>query len=334
MEKIGHEDLLNKTLFAGDERADDLLARCFAGLYHPLIQIGYGLEFGLSALIPEGLAMAAADDSDALDYLVKCEQESEAPPAKTTLRDLLDSIHNDPEVKKLTAENSNVMAWKKLLASAPTPIIRYARQVRVPIDKLEQKTAEAINLSAQIVGGAVRADKTVKLDFFLVHSLTTSLFLTTFNAQPWLNEESKARLVEWKTRFDLFLYVAVGAPTLLLNDVEDYNPKILHSISNSSTSHSSISGGGNPWLGIIERGVRKEDDGHTIKVIRALAHGERVCGQYPDGENGMLVKKDMWIKLAAMCIDASEDVKDGSAQWVYGAGFDSGWEELGPRKTY
>lgn len=326
--------MLNKTLFAGDERADDLLARCFAELYHPLIQIGYGLEFGLPALIPEGLAMAAADDPDALDYLVKCEQESEAPPAKTTLRDLLDSIHNDPEVKKLTAENSNVMAWKKLLASAPTPIIRYARQVRVPIDKLEQKTAEAINLSAQIVGGAVRADKTVKLDFFLVHSLTTSLFLTTFNAQLWLSAESKARLVEWKTRFDLFLYVAVGAPTLLLNDVEDYNPKILHSIDNSSTSHSSISGGGNPWLGIIEHGIRKEDDGHTIKVIRALAHGERVCGQYLNGENGMLVKKDMWVKLAAMCIDASEDVKDGSTQWVYGAGFDSGWEKLGPRKTY
>lgn len=141
------------------------------------------------------------------------------------------------------------------------------------------------------MGGAVRKDKQIKLDFFLIHSFTTSIFLTTFIAQDWITTENKARFLEWKIRFDLFWYASSGSPPLLVDEIENYIPKIAL--------------GGNPWLDIIERSLRCQDDGHVIKVIRALVNGERVMAKYQDASERVDPKLpivgDMWLKLAAMC---------------------------------
>ena len=39
MDAKGWQEILNEYLFAGDERADKLLARMFAGFYHPIIHL-------------------------------------------------------------------------------------------------------------------------------------------------------------------------------------------------------------------------------------------------------------------------------------------------------
>lgn len=148
-----------------------------------------------------------------------------------------------------------------------------------------------VSHKALILGGSVRKDKEIKLDFFLMHSLTTSIFLTTFMSQTWITPENKARLLEWKGRFDLLAYAAVGAPQLLVDEIENYVPKF------------SQAGVGNPWLDIIERGIHKEDDGHTIKTIRALANGERLTARYRDVAEKLElpIVGDMWRKIAVMC---------------------------------
>lgn len=139
---------------------------------------------------------------------------------------------------------------------------------------------------AFLLGGAMRKDKEVKVDFFLVHCVTVSIFVTTFLAQDWISLENKARLLEWKVRFDMMMYATVGAPELYIDEITNYVPKVAQD------------GVGNPWLPIIERGLRLEDDGHTIKVVRALAHGEKLCA----GLKGMdlPVVDDMWCKVATM----------------------------------
>lgn len=134
----------------------------------------------------------------------------------------------------------------------------------------------------------MRKDKEVKIDFFLMHSITSSIFLTTIFAQDWIAPEKKARFLEWKTRFDLLTYAAVGAPKLHMDEIQNYAPKVPHD------------GAGNPWLGIIERGLRVEDDGHTIKTIRSLINGERACAKYSDSGNDWPVVGDMWWKIGAM----------------------------------
>jgi hypothetical protein len=138
-----------------------------------------------------------------------------------------------------------------------------------------------------MLGGAMRKDKEVKVDFFLIHCVTTAIFISVFNAQDWITSESKARLLEWKTRFDILTYVAIGAPVLHTDEIKNYEPKV------------SQDGVGNPWLDIIERSIHVEDDGHTIKTIRALAHGERLAARYGEKLN-LPVVGNMWRKIAAM----------------------------------
>lgn len=137
-----------------------------------------------------------------------------------------------------------------------------------------------------MLGAAMRKDKEVKVDFFLMHCVTVAIFLTTFMAQDWITPENKARLLEWKVRFDMLTYAATGAPELHIDEITNYVPKVPQDKA------------GNPWLGIIERGMRVEDDGHTIKTIRALIHGEKICA----GVEGMdlPVVGDMWSKIGAM----------------------------------
>lgn len=141
------------------------------------------------------------------------------------------------------------------------------------------------------MGSAVRRDKQIKFDFFSLHCFTASTFLTQFMAQDWITPENKARFLEWKIRFDLFWYASIGSPPLLVDEIENYIPKV------------PLAMGGNPWLDIIERGLRCQDDGHTLKAIRALVNGEMVMGRYRDVSEriDLLIVGDMWLKIAAMC---------------------------------
>lgn len=236
----------------------------------------------------------------------------ESGPGKT-LRALFDEIRDDKEVKFAVNEAETFMR-RKLSASYLDGIISYAKQVRVPVDQINEKMVESINISGEFVastspsppwyrladqadschkawvmGGAVRKDKQIKIDFFLLHCFTTSIFLTTFMAQDWITPENKARFLEWKIRFDLFWYAVSGSPPVLVDEIKNYVPK------NSL--------GGNPWLDIIERSLCVQDDGHTIKVIRALVNGERLTAKYRDISKRMdlPVVSDMWLKIAAMC---------------------------------
>ncbi|OBZ85247.1 Oxidoreductase AflY [Choanephora cucurbitarum] len=49
--------------------SNDFLARTVGGLYHPLIHIGYGLEFNLPGMAAEGLAMAAMTEDHFLPLI-------------------------------------------------------------------------------------------------------------------------------------------------------------------------------------------------------------------------------------------------------------------------
>ena len=41
----------------------DLFARVIGGAFHPLIHIGYGLEFDIPGIVAEGLAMGACTEA-------------------------------------------------------------------------------------------------------------------------------------------------------------------------------------------------------------------------------------------------------------------------------
>lgn len=48
--------VVNEHIFSRTPQTDFLLAQVFEGLYHPLIHLGFGIEFELPGLVAEGLA--------------------------------------------------------------------------------------------------------------------------------------------------------------------------------------------------------------------------------------------------------------------------------------
>ena len=170
-----------------------------------------------------------------------------------------------------------------------------------------------------------------------MHAHNSSVFLSAFISQSWIPAAAKARLVAWKGRHDLALYVSRRAPALRIDDIQSYTPK--------------QPSAGNAWLNALDRAIRLEgDDGHAVKFVRACAHGEKLCAGWLKGKG---VEGDMWIKIAQMCkfprlfffswvggmvadrrgigIDS---VEEPGAMWARSVGFDEAWEEYGPRKKY
>jgi hypothetical protein len=192
-------------------------------------------------------------------------------------------------------------------------MIALASQWRVKPEELEQKTAEMINAAVYFAGAAQKPGKQVKFDFYYMHSVNCSIFFSAFVKEPWLKVEDKVRLLEWKGRIDLALYVSRACPELLIDEIKNYQPK-------------------NPndgWPEIIRRVDPIPDDGHASKLVRALANSEQACKPYENQpEDVFPIKGDMFLKLGHMAIDS---VEGGEPRWVRSAGFDEAWEEIPAR---
>jgi hypothetical protein len=150
-----------------------------------------------------------------------------------------------------------------------------------------------------------------KIDFFIMHSVTSSIFCTVIIRQDWVKLEDRVRLVEWKGRLDLAWYAATGSSVLDENAISSY-------------SGSNDLG----WEQLFVDVRRECDDGHAAKFIRALKNGENTAREYEqDGEWKVYfpMKSDMWLKLARMCQDTTKNL-GWEKKWVFFAGFEAGWK--------
>lgn len=149
------------------------------------------------------------------------------------------------------------------------------------------------------------------MDFFYMHCINSSIFFPAFLSAPWLSAPNKKRLVEWKVRNDVTLYASRGSPDLLLDEITSYKPKRPQ----------------DTWEDIIARVCNLQDDGHAAKLVRALAHGAKICEKF-EQKDEFRIKGDMWLQLGHMTIDS---VEGPGPTWVRSCGFDSAWEEIADR---
>lgn len=128
---------------------------------------------------------------------------------------------------------------------------------------------------------AQRRDKKIKIDFFLIHCLNSSIFFSTLMNLPFLDQKSKCRLLEWKGRLDLLTYVSRNSPDLLIDEVVQYPAQ-------------------KDWQTVISHSVaHPSDDGHLSKLVRAVAHGQNVCKPF-EKNSAMPISGDMWLKIGNM----------------------------------
>ncbi|KAF5874272.1 putative hypa-like protein [Botrytis fragariae] len=304
----GWRDVLKESVFAGDSKADDMLGRMFAGFLHPLIHLGFGIEFNQPAIIAEALAQASVHDMWITKYLLDVEKK--AQPGNKTIPQLLDEIRDDKKLSTAAEWDDGNKIRDGILARAADEMMNYASQWTVGKGELEAKTAQMISSAVYFAAAAQRPPKQVKFDFYYMHCVNSSIFFTSFNKQDFLSEAQKVRLLEWKGRFDLTMYASRRSPELLLEEISGYVPKLLEA-------------GDAEWSGLFHRLFEFEDDGHAVKLGRTVAHAEVVSQGYED-QDWAKIKSFMWLKIGNMVADSVEDTGD---TWARSVGFDEAWKD-------
>ncbi|PPJ56000.1 hypothetical protein CBER1_03425 [Cercospora berteroae] len=314
-EKRGWPSVLQTYLFAGSEESDRFLARHFAGVVHPIIHLGFGVEFEAPGVIAEALAQAAIHDNrhcDAIarillstDALVKSGSSSSC----SSIAKLIDEIRNDEKLRDAVRPSDMNPLLMGTIGRANDHMASIAAKFQVLPDSadIERKTAEMYNAVVYYTAGAQRAERHVKFDFFYMHCVNLSLFLEVFRKQEWMTDAQKARLLQWKVSMDLAIYSSRGAPEPQLHEIRNHKP-------------SKPSG----WDGIIQRAIDFHDDCHVVKLIRALIRGQSICAPYEDCDD-FRIKHDDWLQIGHMVVDS---VSIGEPYWIRSAGFDHAWEDV------
>jgi hypothetical protein len=309
IESSGWQAVVNKYVFADDEVASKMLPLVFSGFLHPLIHLGFGIEFEQPAIIAEALAQAAIHSGWIAKFFYSAEQAANKNRSKLSkpMVELIDDIRNDKELYAAPRYSDGNKIRDGILARSGERMINYASQYHIKAEELEEKTAEMINAAAYFTGGAQRKRHVVKFDFFYMHCVNSSIFYSSFLKQQWLSDANKVRLLEWKVWNDLAMYASRKSPEIYLDEIRNYKPKQP-----------------SDWDRLIERVRSMDDDGHACKLVRALAHGQRVCAPYESKPEFRLKEKD-WSQLGHMAVDSCQT--DGP-QWVRSAGFDEAWKKV------
>jgi len=317
--------VVKEQLFADTPQAKDLLIRMLAGFYHPIIHLGFGVEFEQPAIIVEALAQAATHDNWPTQFLTttaeKADKRIQANEPPRSLVSLIHETRSDEKIRNSPHWEDGNKVRDGVFKRALPEITDLCSQWHVHPTKTDRalKTAEMINAAAYFGGAAQHPShqKAIKWDFFYMHCINSSIFFSAFldaRFDAWLTDEIRAKLLMYKAWSDIAMYVSRGAPELFVDEITGYKPK-------------------NPadgWHEIFARVDELSDDGHSSKLVRALANGERVCQPYEDSPEAKdwKIRGDMWLGLAHMAIDS---VEGSTSKWARNVGFEQAWRDVPAR---
>ncbi|KAG9229999.1 hypothetical protein BJ875DRAFT_537404 [Amylocarpus encephaloides] len=322
----GWKAVLNKYCFSRTPFADTMLSQLYEGLYHPIIHLGFGVEFDQPSLVAEGLAHAASHDSSQIEpFFLETEKLAKSSSVKPKpLVGLYAEIRANQKIREAAWLKDGPLRGQGVLKRAHDELVQIAAQFQVKPEDLERGTAEMISCGA-LTSAAQKAGKTRKIDFFYLHIVTCSIFFSALNQQDWLKIEDKVRLLEWKGRLDLVWYAANGAAEMKSENVLGYEPSLSK---------------GWDWRAIYKESNEIHDDGHVVKFMRALKHGEDVVEPHvkQEGAASFPVHGDMWLKIAQICYDSTATIERDppgqlSKKWVWGAGFEPPWFQIPDLKS-
>ncbi|KAK0392258.1 hypothetical protein NLU13_1754 [Sarocladium strictum] len=314
IEANGWQATVQEHLFSDNPVSKDVFARLFAGLYHPMIQLMYGLEWQQPAIIAQGLAQASVHLDRLTSFFTKAEQMSQASPSASStfsLPELLERARTSGKLSRSAKWNDD-KPLNGVLARAEEEALDLVSQVKINPGDLEEKTVEMMHTAAYVAAAAAFHEPYIpRMDFFLIHTLTSSPFFLTINKLGWVPNAQKVRLLEWKMRLDIVEYIAQGCPPLDTASLRRYTPR------DPTQVHS-------PWS-LLPKFHSQPDDGHTIKVIRSLILAEQESKKYEDKKWIRIKDAKSWLNAHHVMLDSMNTEAD-TGRWVRGAGFSEAWE--------
>ncbi|KAJ2726593.1 hypothetical protein GGI07_000535 [Coemansia sp. Benny D115] len=314
---------------------DKLLPISMNGLFHPLIQLGYGLEFESQAIAAMGLAQACVHKNNMFSKALSAEVFQSLHDTGAcggdmgmSLWQIVRRVREDSELVS-KVQYSDVLYSSANMAAAEVLAIKHIKHWLVePTEKsVSEKFHELMSTIALVYGSMTRPGYAPMLEFAIMHLLTSSYFLPIV-LEP-LPVEQQAYILRVYAMMFLCVYAAKGCPEL-------YVP---HELTNPDTHGSDDSG--NCWLAVFEKAIAC-DDIHVVKAVRGLWRGsnessfeapiiQKADYEYPPSVN--------WLYLAILTVEnitaSSFESKESEASvgrfsWDHGmVAFDEFWNEHG-----
>jgi len=171
MEKTSWEQVLNEFVFKGDEAADALFCRLFAGFLHPAIQLMYGAEWAQPAMVAMALAQTAVHSNEIGPFLLEAEQAAKSSSAADmpSIKSLYEAVRDNEKLANAAQMGDSNKVRDGVLKRARDEMLRLASRVRVRPEQLEEKTVEMHDTVVYTTASAAfHPGKVPKFDFFLM----------------------------------------------------------------------------------------------------------------------------------------------------------------------
>ncbi|KAJ2798579.1 hypothetical protein H4R21_003869 [Coemansia helicoidea] len=304
------------------------------GLFHPFIQVGYGLEFDSKALTAMALAQSCVhrkfyqtllDESTVADI---CSGTPINDGPGLSLMQILRAAREDP----LAA--ATVFSEQPFLRTGADHVeklsAKYANAWDVPAtkDAIAAKHAELLSTLALLYGSLTRPGYAPLLHFIVMHSLTSAYFLPIFFDHLSLERQAALLKVHWA--LDLSVFLLLGAPAL-------HVPPELVSTDTHGVKTGAWASDTNGWLEVFKKAIDSQDS-HIPKVIRSLWRGSLLgsFGSQAGSDDGYELPPAInWLYLARRTIDVvtlssfeepGPQIEAGRRFWAFGmVGFDEFW---------
>ncbi|KAK0186392.1 hypothetical protein F5146DRAFT_1065729 [Armillaria mellea] len=270
-----------------------MLNRFMDGLIHPLIHTAYGLEFGLPGIVIEGLAQAAVHHDNlqnllpysalasvaALDARAEEVTSLETPhilneKKGTHAFDVLARVLKD-DALKISLVSDEIANFNTTISAKGEVLFRYANQWTLNLSDPKELRRKFEELYGS------RPGKRFHADFFLMHLVTSSLFLPSL--VNFLSTTSQALLLRSYMAVSFAWWISRGRPSFDIPKFLESDHESVHPDSSfTATPPGDLSSTPNPWFAILQQALFHQDD-HLCKIQRALAYfaalyGTRVGG--------------------------------------------------------
>ncbi|GLB45255.1 putative protein of unknown function (DUF4243) [Lyophyllum shimeji] len=358
----GTTAVLEKYIFSKDANVDSaastqpqVLNRFIGGLTHSTIHIGYGLEFSIPGMVVEGLTEAAVTSDGSSAHIPDdfFDWNGAAGPVENTLSSRFKSLFvSQPQSKNSSTESHVFTVLARVLNDpalgtvenpggpgvglyGPTmkqhgaALIKHMSNWRVdgsdPAD-VEQKIEQLSWANCILFGvGGWAKDEPFNADFFLMHLVTSSIFIRSYPA--YITPSSLENMLRGYLLTSLGWWVSRGRPT---PDIKAFYEAT--SVHPTPSGPLPSPGKGalhpadfakvttpNPWLPIIETSVVHPDD-HVPKIQRALSHyssvyGSREAGQPDFAETELpgaeVLDGTLFIRVAGLTAKRMGRVREG-----------------------
>ncbi|KAJ7259284.1 hypothetical protein C8J57DRAFT_1339972 [Mycena rebaudengoi] len=307
-----------------DGKAPQMLNRLLAGILHPMLYVGYGVEFAIPGLVAEGLAQACVHQLGNTLKILPQKMFSTQPSRQDHAFSIASRILDDDRFDDLP-----LMSLDDALAKFGDAIYEYAALWTVDganAKEVENKVQELCFLNVMIYAVGGWLDGSLReAEFTIMHLVTSSLRLCSLVAVI-TSPTSKSLFLRAYFARSLGHWISRGRRPLNVRSFFSSRATLSPSVpgpvptpyaSAFPLASSPLAITPNPWTQIIQSALVHPDD-HLCKVIRALAHYASIYGTIAPGTFKLTELKDsevidgtLFIRAAGLTMQKMGRVREG-----------------------